>query len=183
MCCEFFQKSIDDDSKALLVSYNRKPFSRAMIPSSEPHVDYIVSHINSLQAQVIVKHAGEVYNLYLSDVTGVYYSLSLPDIVVNTRTTDLERIEGINGTLIANQFVRLDASETNPPVRTLISLDNGGNWELVRPPPEFDSEPCEPPRCSLHLHMGTSEYARLGVYSQASAPGIILALGKWIAVY
>ena len=36
---------------------------------------------------------------------------------------------------------------------------------------------CEPPLCSLHFHMDTSEYARLGVFSTESAPGIIIAHG------
>ena len=36
---------------------------------------------------------------------------------------------------------------------------------------------CEPPDCSLHLQMDTSYYARLGVYSTESAPGIIVAHG------
>ena len=49
-------------------------------------------------------------------------------------------------------------------------------------PPDIDvnGDPvnCEPPLCSLHFHMDTSEYARLGVFSTASAPGIIIAHGK-----
>ena len=38
---------------------------------------------------VIVEHVGAFYNLYLSDETGVYYSLSLRDIVVKN-AIDLE---------------------------------------------------------------------------------------------
>ena len=41
---------------------------------------------------------------------------------------------------------------------------------------------CEPPDCSLHFHMDTSDYARLGVYSTASAPGIIVAHGTVIHI-
>ena len=88
----------------------------------------------------------------------------------------------MNGTLVANQYVRSSPDVNNPPIRTLITLDNGGNWELVRPPAEdINNVPtnCEPPLCSLHFHMGTSDYARLGVYSQDSAPGIIIAHGEW----
>ena len=50
------------------------------------------------------------------------------------------------------------------------------------PPPPFDVDgntiTCEPPDCSLHFHMSTSAYARLGVYSTESAPGIIVAHGE-----
>ena len=50
-----------------------------------------MTHINELQALVIVEHASGKYNLYLSDITGEYFSLSLEDLVVtNHRTIDLE---------------------------------------------------------------------------------------------
>ena len=46
-------------------------------------------------------------------------------------------------------------------------------------PPDVDGDPvnCEPPLCSLHFHMDTSDYARLGIFSTESAPGIIIAHG------
>lgn len=75
------------------------------------------------------------------------------------------QVEGVNGTLLANQYVRGDPSESRTRVRTLISLDNGGYWELVRSP---TSEACSPPQCSLHFHMATSAYFRTGIYSQVS---------------
>ena len=49
-----------------------------------------MSHINELQALVIVEHASGQYNLYLSDITGVYFALSLEDLVVTQRGIDLE---------------------------------------------------------------------------------------------
>ena len=41
---------------------------------------------------VLVEHASGIYNLYLSDITGVYFSLSLPDIVVEGSFIDLELV-------------------------------------------------------------------------------------------
>ena len=49
---------------------------------------------NGLQAVVIIEHEGGLYNLYLSDVSGVYYSLSLRDLVVERGTPDLEQVGG-----------------------------------------------------------------------------------------
>ena len=143
-------------------------------------MNYFVAQINFLQAAVAVEHSMGQLNLYSSDITGVYYSLSLPDVVFgdSVQNIELQRIRGLNGTAIANQYVREDPSESNPPVRTLISLDNGGTWEPLRAPTDA-ANPCELPLCSLHFHMDTSEYARLGVYSEASAPGIIVAHGEW----
>ena len=55
---------------------------------------YLVTHINNVQALVIVEHTGGFYNLYLSDEAGVYYSLSLRDLVVerNPFNIDLELV-------------------------------------------------------------------------------------------
>ena len=74
------------------------PLSLSLLPSpSLPLLplsaqSYYVTHINELQALVIVEHASGKYNLYLSDITGEYFSLSLEDLVVvgNRRTIDLE---------------------------------------------------------------------------------------------
>ena len=163
------------------MSYKREPFNEALIPSTLTHERYYVAHINSLQALVIVEHTVGQFNLYLSDITGVYFSLSLPDIVLVNGYSELQLIEGVNGTMIANQYVREDPSESNPPLRTLITLDNGGTWELLRAPTD-PANPCEPPLCSLHFHMDSSEYWRLGVYSDESAPGIIVAHGEYCAI-
>ncbi|CAI8030523.1 Sortilin-related receptor [Geodia barretti] len=175
----FAQKTEDNDDTHLLVSYNRQPFQAAQIPTPYDHRSYIVSHIEERQALVIVQHEGGFYNLYLSEETGVYFSLSLRDLVVDY-AIDLERIDGVNGTMIANQYVRDTPDVTDAPIRTLLTLDNGGNWELIHPPDlDVYGNPvnCEPPLCSLHFDMDTSAYARLGVFSTESAPGIIIAHG------
>ena len=99
----FAQKTDSQNMISLYVSYNRQPFQKAKIPSTEPHQvcnvshselvcdtyawfcclqEYIVSHRRRQQAMVIVQHVSGQYNLYLSDLNGVYFSLSLPDIVV-----------------------------------------------------------------------------------------------------
>ena len=49
-----------------------------------PSYSYLVTDINEMQALVIVEHEGDFYNLYLSDESGIYYSLSLRDIVIET---------------------------------------------------------------------------------------------------
>ena len=43
-----------------------------------------MSHIDDMQALVVVEHAEGYYNLYLSDESGLFFSLSLRDIVVET---------------------------------------------------------------------------------------------------
>ena len=51
---------------------------------------YYVAHIDELQALVIVEHDSGQNNLYLSDEKGLYFSLSLPDLVVERTGIDLE---------------------------------------------------------------------------------------------
>ena len=69
--------------------------------------------------------------------------------------------------MIANRYERVNA--TSRVVRTVVTLDNGGEWSYISPPEtDLSDTPilCEPPGCSLHFHMDSSAYARLGVYSQ-----------------
>ena len=51
-----------------------------------------MAHVNGLQAMVIVEHASGQHNLYLSDITGVYFTLSLPDLVVGNNAIDLKQV-------------------------------------------------------------------------------------------
>ena len=164
--------------------------------------NYYVESIKSLQALVIVQHTNGQHNLYLSEETGQHFSLSLPDLVIANNALDLElvrvwhlsllysyvcvQVDSMNATYIANQNI-------GSSIRTLISFDNGGNWQLLRPPALTSCQPVSvtivwllcphsplQPSCSLHLHMSSSQYWRTGVYSQQSAPGIIIAHGTAI---
>lgn len=63
-----------------------------MAQRSLPFQNYIVSHIDQQQAMVIVEHLSTQYNLYISDATGVYFTLSLPDIVTESSGIDLELV-------------------------------------------------------------------------------------------
>lgn len=49
-----------------------------------------------MQALVIVEHTNGKFNLYLSEETGLYYSLSLPDIVYKNGVIDLEIVSFFN---------------------------------------------------------------------------------------
>ena len=69
--------------------------------------------------------------------------------------------------MVANKNVPVNRTTTV--TRTVITLDNGAVWNYVTPPQyDLNGAPvlCEPPSCSLHFQMDSSDYARLGVYSQ-----------------
>ena len=74
----------------------------------------------------------------------------------------VSQIESINGTMIAYRNVPVNSTTTV--MRMVVTLDNGGIWSYISPPEsDLSGAPilCEPPGCSLHFHMDTSEYARL----------------------
>ena len=62
----------------------------AHLPSELPHQNYRVASLDAKQALVIVEHTNGQFNLYLSEEMGIYYSLSLPDIVYGNGVLDLE---------------------------------------------------------------------------------------------
>ena len=66
---------------------------------------------------------------------------------------DLLQIDGINGTMIANRNERVNG--TTKLVRTVVTLDNGGEWNYVtHPKVDMNGAPlCEPPSCFLHFHI------------------------------
>ena len=59
-------------------------------PSLNTLQNYWVDHLNTLQAVVLVQHVNGQFNLYLSDTTGVDYSLSLRDIVVDLSNNNID---------------------------------------------------------------------------------------------
>ena len=48
-----------------------------------------------MQALVIVEHRSGQFNMYLSDMEGVIFSLSLPDIVIEDDGYDIEVVRGV----------------------------------------------------------------------------------------
>eukprot|EP00392_Amoebophrya_sp_AT5.2_P004043 g4048.t1 len=129
-------------------------------------------------------------------------------------TCDFDKVGGVDGIYMANQVdtaaeadVQTDeedseetGSATNSGsksgesggkqgksesrVRTVISFDKGGKWQVIAPP-EFDSLgqriSCDSSKCSLHLH-GTTTAMTAGnfapFYSMPNAAGIILGTGN-----
>jgi hypothetical protein len=182
-------KHNSDGSQSLYISYKRKPFKKIVVPVADSHQRYFMYLLEGKQLLLLIQHStsqstsGYKYNLYLSDVEGVSYSLALEDVAYNSRGNfDLEYIEGLPGTFIANQYIS-GLSGNGDNVRTVISFDGGAEWNLVQPPSGVstpDGSYCIPPLCSLHFHMSASaNYTRFGVASWDSIPGVIIAHGEY----
>ena len=95
---------------------------------------------NKLLAGLILNNVG-VLPIALLNYSGDYFSFhpvlnltvcemtSLPSLSVVCPLCP--QIQGLNGTLIANQYTREEVFLPRFGKRTLISLDNGGVWEPV----------------------------------------------------
>eukprot|EP00731_Ephydatia_muelleri_P019736 Em0012g561a len=177
-----FAEAVNSSGEHMVyVSYKRKQFQMANFPPT--HVDrYKFYDVNNVQALALLEDEDGQLNLYTSDSTGVYYTLSLEDVVYNTYSYDFDGIYGVNGTFVANQYVRSAPSEARSVIRTVITFNNGGQWSPIKAPSVDclgQTISCSFPGCSLHLFMDTSYYNTLGVYSHSSAPGLIAAHGTY----
>ncbi|KAI1903297.1 hypothetical protein AGOR_G00025750 [Albula goreensis] len=184
----------------LWVSYNRKPMRAAQIMTRHPITEYYVADASEDQVFVCVHHTNNITHLYISDTEGLSFSLSLENVLYyspegtgsNTLIryfasepfADLHRVEGLRGVFIATL---INGSLTEDNMRSVITFDKGGTWELLQPP-TIDSlggiVECQLSKgCSLHLAQRWSQLLnvqlrRVPILSKESAPGLIMATGS-----
>ncbi|KAK6963835.1 Sortilin- receptor [Biomphalaria glabrata] len=177
------------------VSYKRQSFVKADFPITGNVSDYFVADASEGQLMVCVYHNNSA-NLYVSDVQGYRFSLSLERIVYfnpkimqnnfwlrlysNETFADLTKVSGVEGIYIASQQTSslLDLEHQI----TLISYDKGGQWQRIQAPYQTLGRPCDLSlNCSLHL---TQELSRLipgslatPILTQDSSPGLVIASG------
>jgi len=162
--------------------------ARFPLPPDQEEKEYQVVDASENEMMVVVKHSTGYYNLYVSDQTGVKYSLSLENILANktiiwkkpTTLVDIHKVRSLNGTYLANVVFKDRFGEK---VRSVISYNKGGEWHLLKAPEvDHNGVPtnCRPPYCSLHIHIVLSRWLFYipGVLSSPSAVGIIIAQGN-----
>ncbi|XP_059812923.1 sortilin-related receptor [Hypanus sabinus] len=192
--------SSDSSVVQLWVSSDRKPMKRANFLTKHRIIEYYVADASEEQVFVCVNINSNVTNLYISEAEGLRFSLSLENILyyrpggagsttlvryfANEPFADIHRVEGLRGVYIATQ---MNGSYTEENMRSVITFDKGGTWELLEAP-AFNSDgdriDCKIERgCSLHLVQQYSlllNFQRRGVpiLSKESAPGLIIATGS-----
>jgi len=179
----------------------RVNFQSAVLPVDLTEHSYTILDTSEGAVFLHVNHRpfnenADTGHVYLSDWSGLVYSLSLP---YNHRSADgkcdFEKVEGLEGIYLAN-FIDVDerrddeereearrgaATRSNAKkithARTVITFDKGAVWSFLTPP-KVDSlgKPvkCDGD-CHLHLHGITDYYGPF--YSTASATGLIMATG------
>ncbi|XP_069038470.1 sortilin-related receptor [Lepisosteus oculatus] len=187
-------------SVQLWVSYNRQPMRAAQFMTRHPITEYYIADASEDQVFVCVNHNGSVTNLYISDAEGLSFSLSLENVLyyspegpgsgsliryfASEPFADIHRVEGLRGVYIATLT---NGSLTEENMRSVITFDKGGTWELLQPPAADSlggTLDCELAKgCSLHLSQRWSQLLnfqlpRMPILSKESAPGLILATGS-----
>ncbi|KAK0145654.1 Sortilin-related receptor [Merluccius polli] len=192
--------SHERSSVQLWVSYNRQPMKAAQFMTRHPITEYYIADASEDQVFVCVNHVNNVTHLYISDTQGLSFSLSLENVLyyspegsgsntliryfANEPFADLHRVEGLRGVFVAT-LINGSASEDN--MRSVITFDKGGTWELLQPPTADSlggAIECQLSKgCSLHLAQRWSQLLniqlrRMPILSKESAPGLILATGS-----
>ncbi|XP_061637060.1 sortilin-related receptor isoform X1 [Phyllopteryx taeniolatus] len=193
--------SAESSSVQLWVSYNRQPMKAAQFKTRHPITEYYIADASEDQVFVCVNHVNNMTHLYISDTQGLSFSLSLENVLyyspegsrsntliryfANEPFADLHRVEGLRGVFIAT-LVNGSISETN--MRSVITFDKGGTWELLQPPTADSlggTVDCQLSKgCSLHLAQRWSQLLnfqlrRIPILSKESAPGLIMATGSF----
>ncbi|XP_029922532.1 sortilin-related receptor isoform X2 [Myripristis murdjan] len=192
--------SHEASSVQLWVSYNRQPMKAAQFMTRHPITEYYIADASEDQVFVCVNHVNNVTHLYISDTQGLSFSLSLENVLYyspegsgsntliryfsNEPFADLHRVEGLRGVFIAT-LINGSVSEDN--MRSVITFDKGGTWELLQPPAADSlggTLDCQLSKgCSLHLAQRWSQLLniqlrRMPILSKESAPGLIMATGS-----
>nr|XP_014347387.1 PREDICTED: VPS10 domain-containing receptor SorCS3 [Latimeria chalumnae] len=166
------------------VSYRREAFVQMKLPKySLPKDMHIIStDEDQVFAAVQEWNQNDTYNLYMSDLKGVYFT----QVFENVRSSkgplgniliDLYEVAGIKGMLLANK--KLESK-----VKTFITYNKGRDWRLLQAPAidlRGNNIHCNLPFCSLHLHLQVSDnpYTSGSISSKDSTPGIIIATGQF----
>ncbi|CAM1301835.1 SORL1 (predicted), partial [Pycnogonum litorale] len=182
----FGSKNVNGSSLQLWVSYNREPFHVAVFPNKLAHQDYFVADASEEQVFVCVNHNKMYTNLYLSDVRGLEFTLSLERIlyfnpqasygsykdtwlnfVTEESFADFHRVDGVRGIYITTQMKNISEKSVSKTLSfsnflSLITFDKGATWSPLNPP-KYDSQRrpinCKLSKgCSLHL---TQKFSQL----------------------
>ncbi len=186
----------------------RVQFQRALLPVKLTERSYTILDTSEGSVFVHVNHqpySDSAYagHVYVSDWSGIKYSLSLPYNHRNAEgKCDFEKVEGLEGIYLGNfvdqeemDRVARDAaaggeqgvntadsgkqrSKAHLRTKTVITFDKGGEWSYI-PPPRKDSQGKDincGEACRLHLHGVTDLNGP--VYSSKNAVGLLMATGN-----
>ncbi|KAF4708650.1 Sorl1p [Perkinsus olseni] len=132
---------------------------------------------------VASNQGGEVAIERILSMDGVYIAnyVDDPSVEFSEEEGELVDDEPVEGIDFQRHHGAVKPSKDEDYIRTVISFDNGGMWSHLEPPAE-DHEgrqiECPKSRCSIHLHVVSSEVTSVPLYATEAAVGLILAMGN-----
>jgi hypothetical protein len=182
-------------------------FKRAVLPVRLTEHSYTILDSSEGSVFLHVNHQplsekSSAGHIYISDWSGLTYSLSLPYSHRNAAgECDFSKVLGLEGVYLANYVdltVGKQAKSTqdstrlaskkpskknannkkSAPVKTVITFDKGAEWSFLAPPTHdsLDQKIDCTGDCHLHLHGITDEFGPF--YSSKNALGLIISTGN-----
>ncbi|KAJ2485455.1 vacuolar protein sorting/targeting protein PEP1, partial [Coemansia sp. RSA 2320] len=121
--------------------------------------------------------------LFASNSNGTHFHLVLQHTNRNRRgLVDIERVQGLNGMLLANRVLNAEAlgkPGVHKRLRTVASWDDGRSWHPL-PAPQHDrhGKAIDCVDCSLNLYSRSSVLSAGPIYGISSAPGYLMGVGS-----
>ncbi|KAG7660701.1 VPS10 [[Candida] subhashii] len=174
------------------VTVDGKVFADADFPH-DFHADYQQAYtILDSKSKAIFIHVTtnadpnfEYGTILKSNSNGTSYVLSLENVNRNrVGYVDYDRIEGLEGVIIANVVSNANEKSGSKKLQSKISRNDGSEWNYLAPP-AIDSKgkkykctgsPLN--KCALHLHGFTERPDYRDTYSSGSATGFLIGVGS-----
>ncbi|KAJ3053123.1 vacuolar protein sorting/targeting protein PEP1 [Rhizophlyctis rosea] len=124
--------------------------------------------------------------LFKSNYNGTYYSKVLE--FTNRQSggeVDFEKIQGINGIILANNVSNAATIGSSKPVTSVMSFDDGATWKFIEAPNtdakggKIDCRISD--QCGLHLHSHGATYlaaSLTSLHTAKHAPGFVIGVGN-----
>ncbi|KAJ1945121.1 vacuolar protein sorting/targeting protein PEP1, partial [Kickxella alabastrina] len=121
--------------------------------------------------------------LFASNSNGTHFHMVLQHTNRNRQgLVDIERVDGLEGMLIANRVVNAEAlgkPGVHKLLRTVASWDDGRSWHpLAAPQKDSSGRDIDCIDCSLHLYSRSSMLGMDALYGVSSAPGYLMGVGS-----
>ncbi|KAI8370594.1 uncharacterized protein BYT42DRAFT_617135 [Radiomyces spectabilis] len=171
---------------SLYVSINGRTFAEAQFPPDQ-YIDrntftVLQSTTHSILLNIFKSvNFGKAHGaLYKSNDNGTFYHLALDNTNGDALGfVDFEKMQSIDGIILANQVMNADElvgnRDVSKKVRTMISWDDGSQWQPLSPPHQFD---CNGKDCTLNLHSRTDIHGPGAIFTASGAPGLAMGVGN-----
>ncbi|KAJ1987238.1 vacuolar protein sorting/targeting protein PEP1 [Coemansia spiralis] len=121
--------------------------------------------------------------LFASNSNGTHFHMVLEHTNRNRiGMVDIERVDGLNGMLIANRVLNAKAlgrPGTHKELRTVASWDDGRSWRPLEPPRKDSAgKDIDCLDCTLNFYSKSSLIGMGALYGVSSAPGYLIAVGS-----